>query len=130
MPQILFERTHMATKSVDALVDDLRMLGEERHATVEAVRSLVAKSFATVSEEVKYGGILFASEIQFCGVFAYKEHVSVEFSSGAGITDTFGYLEGSGKFRRHVKLTNVKDIKTKHLKEYLALALAAAMKAP
>ncbi len=118
----------MSTKSVGALIDDIRMLGEERHATVEAVRALIAKSLASVVEEVKYGGILFASEIQFCGVFAYKEHVSVEFSSGAGIADAFGHLEGSGKFRRHVKLMNVKDIKAKHLKEYLALALASAKK--
>jgi hypothetical protein len=116
----------MATKSVEALVEDFRILGEERHDVVQAVRALIKKSFPTVVEEVKYGGILFAADTQFCGVFAYKEHVSVEFSSGAAIKDAFGYLEGSGKFRRHLKLANIEDLKIKQLKAYLQLALVAA----
>lgn len=117
----------MASKSVEALIDDFRTLGEAQHAIVQAVRTLLKKQFKNLSEEVKYGGILFTSGVQFCGVFAYKEHVSVEFGHGAAIQDDMGHLEGSGKFRRHLKLTGIEDIKTKQLKEYLLLALAAAV---
>lgn len=116
----------MLIKSVQTLLDDIRLVSEERHAVVEAVRALVKKSFTPFAEEVKYGGILFASEIPFCGVFAYKEHVSVEFSHGARIDDTLGLLEGSGKGRRHLKLTSLDDIKSKKLAQYLPLALKAA----
>ncbi|HIH0966215.1 TPA: DUF1801 domain-containing protein, partial [Vibrio cholerae] len=50
---------------------------------VEGVRKLVKAVVSPLSEEVKYGGILFTSDVQFCGVFAYKKHVSVEFNKGA-----------------------------------------------
>ncbi len=119
----------MPTKPVQTLLDDIRLVSEERHAVVEAVRALVQKSFTPFAEEVKYGGILFASGVQFCGVFAYKEHVSVEFSHGARIDDTWGHLEGSGKGRRHLKLVSLDDIKAKQLAQYLPLALAAAQSA-
>jgi len=116
----------MAKKSVQTLLEDIRLLGAGQYEIVEAVRALVKKNFKAVEEEVKYGGILFSSDIQFCGVFAYKEHVSVEFGSGAHIADTFGHLEGSGKGRRHVKLKFIADIKSKKLAQYLPLALKAA----
>ncbi len=116
----------MATKSVQALIEDIRLVSETNYEIVCAVRALVKRSFEPVAEEVKYGGILFTSQVQFCGVFAYKEHVSVEFGSGAKIKDAFGFLEGSGKGRRHLKLMSVQDIKHKRLAEYLLLAHSAA----
>ena len=116
----------MAAKSVDALVEDIRTLSEERHATVQAVRALVKKSIKPLAEEVKYGGILFSSGVPFGGVFAYKDHVTFEFGSGAAIIDEMGHLEGSGKHRRHIKLTSVAEITEKQLALYLPLALSAA----
>ncbi len=116
----------MATKSVQSLLEDIRLLSEQNYEIVEAVRVLVRKTFATSSEEVKYGGILFTPGVQFGGVFAYKAHVTVEFGSGAKMTDTFGFLEGAGKGRRHVKLMSVAQIKDKKLAQYLPLALMAA----
>lgn len=116
----------MTTKSVQELLDDVRLIGDEPFTLVESVRNLVKKTISPVTEEVKYGGILFASGVQFCGVFAYKQHVSVEFGSGAKIADTFGHLEGGGKGRRHIKLHSAKDIKAKELAHYLPLALDAA----
>jgi hypothetical protein len=93
----------MATKSVQTMIEDMRLVSEELYEIVETVRALVKKQFSASAEEVKYGGILFSSGVQFCGVFAYKAHVTVEFGNGAKINDTFGHLEGSGKGRRHQK---------------------------
>ncbi len=117
-------------KTVPALLEDIRLLGEEHFQVVEAVRSLVRKNIKPLSEEVKYGGILFSSGVAFGGVFAYKEHVSVEFGHGAKIEDQEGFLEGTGKGRRHIKLKTVGDIPAKRLAAYLPLALAAARSAP
>jgi hypothetical protein len=117
---------NMAAKSVEALLSDIQMLGQEQVAITEAVRALVKKSFKPFAEEVKYGGILFSSDVPFCGVFTYKEHVSVEFGQGAKIVDPFGHLEGAGKGRRHLKLRSIADIKEKKLAHYLPLALQAA----
>ena len=44
----------------------------------------------------------------------------------AAIADPFGHLEGTGKGRRHVKLTSLADVKGKKLSQYLPLAVAAA----
>jgi hypothetical protein len=112
----------MPAKSVQSLVEDIRLLSQVNHEIVEAVRSLVKKTFKPMSEEVKYGGILFSSGVQFCGVFAYKEHVSVEFGSGAKIKDELGHLEGWGKGRRHLKLGSPAEVESKKLEQYLLLA--------
>jgi hypothetical protein len=116
----------MTKKSVQALLEDIRLVSEQNYEIVEAVRALVKETFEITSEEVKYGGILFASGVQFGGVFSYKAHVTVEFTSGSKITDTCGFLEGTGKRRRHIKLMSVAQIKDKKLAQYLSLALHAS----
>lgn len=116
----------MTKKTVQALLDHIQLLGSEQHSLVESVRELIKQTVPPVSEEVKYGGILFTSDVPFCGVFAYKQHVSVEFGQGAKISDTLGHLEGNGKGRRHIKLHSIKDIEAKNLAHYLPLALKAA----
>lgn len=114
------------TRTVQALLEDIRLLGEMQFSVVEAVRALVKRSISPLQEEVKYGGILFSSGVQFGGIFAYKEHVTIEFSRGVDIQDTEGFLEGSGKGRRHIKLQSVNDIAAKKLDFYLPLAVQAA----
>ena len=116
----------MPAQSVHSIVEAIRLQSATNHAIVEAVRALVRKTFKAASEEAKYGGILVTADVQFCGIFAYRNHVSVEFGSGAKIKDDIGLLEGSGKGRRHVKLTSVADIKSKRVAEYLVLAHRAA----
>ncbi|MCZ8219296.1 MAG: DUF1801 domain-containing protein [Acidovorax sp.] len=118
----------MATRSVPALLEDIRFLGETQYAIVQAVRALVLQPpFEAPTEEVKYGGILFAAQgVSFCGVFAYQGHVSVEFGQGARISDPLGHLEGAGKGRRHLKLRSIDDLAHKQLAQYLPLALEAA----
>lgn len=113
----------MTKKSVQALLEDIRLVSEQNYEIVEAVRTLVKKTIETTSEEVKYGGILFTTGVKFGGVFAHKAHVTVEFGNGAKINDPFGFLEGTGKGRRHIKLTTTTQIKDKKLAQYLSLAL-------
>jgi hypothetical protein len=120
------QEDRMATKSVQTLLEDIRHVSEKNYEIVEAVRDLVKKTCKPSAEEVKYGGILFACGVQFCGVFAYKEHVTVEFGHCAKIKDELGHLEGAGKGRRHLKLRSVHDIQAKKLALYLPLALKAA----
>lgn len=119
----------MPPKSIDGLLQEIRLASEEQYQVTDAVRNLVKSTFPQVSEEIKYGGILFTSTVQFCGVFAYTDHVSLEFGHGAKIKDPFGQLEGSGRLRRHLKIRSVAQIESKYLAEYLQLALHAAKSA-
>lgn len=111
---------------IQALLEDMLHLVGAQHSIVKGVRQLVKEMISPITEEVKYGGILLTADVQFGGVFAYKNHVSVEFSKGALIDDAFGYLEGSGKGRRHLKLYSIEDIESKQLADYIVLALEAA----
>ena len=114
----------MSDPKVDELLHDLQLTHPDLHALVQAVRNLVRAAAPKASERVMYGGILFSAPEQFCGVFAYSAHVTMEFGRGAELDDTHGMLEGKGKFRRHIKLQSIADIASKHLKDYVAQALA------
>ena len=57
------------------------------------------------------------------GIFTYKDHVSLEFSEGAGFDDPNGHLEGKGKNRRHLKFRALEDVDTKDTKMFLKQAL-------
>ena len=115
----------MTTPRVANLLEDIRRLSEDRFALVQALRKLVLDLDSGVSEEVKYGGLLFSAGKPFCGVFAYAKHVSLEFGDGAALPDEHGVLEGAGKLRRHIKLGTMNDVGQKHVLHYLTLALRA-----
>jgi hypothetical protein len=107
---------------VDNLLQDLSLVNPDNYQMVQEVRKLVLTIDDGVSEEVKYGGILFSVEKSFCGVFAYANHISLEFGDGALMPDMFGVLEGKGKFRRHIKLTCLADVTEKQVVHYVKLA--------
>ncbi len=76
----------------------------------------------------KYGGELFApypGDEKVCvgGIFIYTNHLSLEFTQGAGFDDPDGLLEGKGKYRRHLKLRTPQDIETKRARFFLEQAL-------
>jgi hypothetical protein len=57
------------------------------------------------------------------GVYAYKDHVPVEFSNDATFSDAANQLEGKGILRRHLKLHSLPDIAAKDVAGFLAQAL-------
>lgn len=116
----------MAVKTVQAWLDDIRLLYPERHALVTAIHERIIDAAPRATVEVKYGGLLFGSPMPFCGIFVHRAHVSVEFSHGALIEDSAGLLQGAGKYRRHLKLTSTGDVDEKRLADHVLLALAAA----
>lgn len=114
----------MSDPKVERLLHDLQLTHPDLHAIVQAARATVRAVAPAASETLMYGGILFSAPAQFCGVFAYGAHVSMEFGQGAELDDTHRMLEGKGKFRRHIKLHALADIESKHLKDYVAQAFA------
>lgn len=118
----------MPADRISKLLEDIRLLDQVRFELVQALREIILRLTPAITEEVKYGGILFSAGQPFCGVFSYAKHVSLEFGAGASLPDEFKVLEGEGKFRRHIKLASAQDISGKHVREYLALALKASSK--
>lgn len=116
----------MTTDRIAQFLEDARSIGDERFQLVQGLRKEVLGIDKSISEEVKYGGILFAGGRPFCGIFSYAKHVSLEFSDGVLLPDKHKVLEGEGKFRRHIKLFLQDDIVAQHVYAYLALAFKAS----
>ncbi len=76
-----------------------------------------------------YGGTVFEVEsgnpkTMVCGHFIYTNHVSLEFTNGYQLQDSGNVLEGKGKFRRHIKLIDSKDIQAKSVRSMIKQAFA------
>ena len=107
---------------VEHLLSDLRLTNQTGYDLVQEVRKAVYSAVPRASECVMYGGFMFAATAKFCGVFAYTEHVSIEFGRGCDLEDPHRVLEGSGKLRRHIKVHTLADIKAKHVRAYITQA--------
>nr|WP_086938257.1 DUF1801 domain-containing protein [Thaumasiovibrio occultus] len=78
----------------------------------------------SLQQEIKYGGLVFLQAGDLIGgLFSYKQHVSVEFSHGAGFSDPTAALEGGGKHRRHLKIRTVDDITTIDVSSFIKQAV-------
>lgn len=108
----------MSDERVERLLHELQITNPDGYELVQAVRSAIYSVVPKAAERVMYGGFMFSGDEQFCGVFAYKKHVSVEFGRGCDLDDPHGVLEGNGKLRRHIKLFSVTDITAKFLELY------------
>ncbi|WP_200951470.1 DUF1801 domain-containing protein [Ensifer sp. Root31] len=82
-------------KRIEAFLADIRDRGDTQFAIVSRLREIALASGAGISEEIKYGGLLFSAARPFCGIFPYSAHVTLEFSEGAALPDAHGVLDGS-----------------------------------
>lgn len=112
----------MSSVKVQQFLQDVQRANPAHHDCIEHIRAMLLALGADVSEEVKYGGLLFGTHQHFCGLFSYSEHVTVEFSEGAALADLYTVLEGNGKYRRHIKLRSPEDIEQKHVDAYVTQA--------
>ncbi len=108
---------------VQQLLDDLRVTDSEKYALLQALREVVIGCCPTLSERIMYGGIMFSVSEDFGGLFVYKKHISFEFNQGYRFTDPNAWLEGKGKFRRHIKLVSIGDIERKQVEYFVAQAI-------
>jgi len=102
-------------KGVQEFIDKTGASDPIRHQILLELRKIVFENFPDVKERMMYGGILFSLDDDFGGVFVYKNHVSFEFGNGFLFQDPEKLLEGNGKYRRHVKIKYLDEVKTKKL---------------
>ncbi|MFN7609522.1 MAG: DUF1801 domain-containing protein [bacterium] len=115
----------MSCLSIEAFLNDLREHRQDKFQIFVRLREMVLAAGPAITEEVKYGGLLFSSNVGFCGIFVYTAHVTLEFSDGAALPDPQGVLAGGGKHRRHIKILAMQDVEAKHVEKYVALAYKA-----
>ena len=105
---------------IKQFLTDIRDISAEQYEIIISLRELIRKVKPDAEEEIKYGGLVFNSNQQLItGIFIRKEHISLEFSFGAGFEDKQGFLEGNGKFRRHLKINHIGDIQNKDAETFV-----------
>lgn len=116
----------MNSDRIENFLQEVREHRGDLFPIVARLREIVLASGPTITEEVKYGGLPFSSRSGFCGVFAYKAHVTLEFSKGASLPDPHGVFAGNGKHRRNIKIFKLPDIEDKQVAEYVRMARQTA----
>lgn len=100
-------------EQVEKFLEEIMMLSDEQFNILQELRKIVFKVYPKTNERMMYGGIMFSLENDFGGVFVRKNHVSFEFLNGFTMNDPDRLLEGNGKFRRHLKVKSLSNIKEK-----------------
>ncbi len=114
----------MTSPAIADLIDSIGTKSPTLHAVVVELRGLVHQNAPEAGEELKYGGIFYSHKRPVCGIYAFKNHVSLEFSRGAEFDD--GGLLGDGEYRRHLKFSAPSDVDATRVARYITEAYSRA----
>ena len=99
-------------EKVQIFFEGILMSDTEKHNSLLEIRKIVFHIHTNAVERIMYGGIMFSLNAKdFSGLFVRGSHISLEFSNGYKMKDPNQFLEGNGKFRRHLKIKTYADIK-------------------
>ncbi len=104
---------------VQQLLTDIELTDPEKYDMLLRLRDIVFAHHPQTKERVMYGGIMFSLADDFGGIFVRKKHISFEFTAGNELKDPDKFLEGTGKYRRHLKLSSQNDIEAKKVAYYV-----------
>jgi|SRR3989339_1607236 len=110
-------------KKVQKFLEEIIMFNEEQFEILQKLREIVFKIYPKTVERMMYGGIMFSLEDDFGGLFVRKNHISFEFGKGFIMKDPKKLLEGTGKFRHHLKIKSLADIKNKNVDFFVKQAI-------
>jgi len=109
---------------VRKFLDEIIVIDSEKFDILNSMREIVFNSYPKTDERIMYGGIMFSLDNEdFGGLFVRKNHISFEFSKGFLMKDPNQFLEGSGKFRRHLKIRSKDDIRNKDVSSFVQQAV-------
>ena len=75
-------------QKITNFIQDIQAINPEQVESLLAIRTLFNEINKTLTEEIKYGGLVFLnSDTLIGGIFPYKNHLSIEFSNGADFSD-------------------------------------------
>lgn len=108
------------SKEVRQYIQDLLDFDQEKADIVIELYKLFEEHNNEFTDKFIYGGIgIYLGTELIGGLWVSKHHVSLTFSDGYKMEDKFNMLEGSGKFRRHIKVKELSEIESKHCSFYI-----------
>lgn len=114
-------RGRIQARSTDAY---FAAIPEATRATAIAVRDVVRRAAPDLVETMCMGVPHWAGRDYVLYLADYTHHVNLGFRKGAGIRDTTGLLEGTGKGLRHVKVRVGEPVPAKELTVLIRRAVA------
>jgi hypothetical protein len=108
---------------VEKYLDDVKTFDSANYLIVEKLRTIIFQLSPDIQEFVKYNGLMYKTEIGVGGIFSYSNYSSFEFSNGFQLEDKYNQLEGSGKFRRHIKFESLESIELNNFVYYFIQSL-------
>ena len=107
-------------KKVQNFLEEIMIKDPEKHHSLIKMRDIVYDAYPETDEKIMYGGIVFFLKTEmFSGLFANKNHITLEFSKGFLMKDPDKRLEGKGKYRKHLKIRTHADILNKDVAFYV-----------
>lgn len=106
-------------QKVKQFLDDLEEFVPEKAKIIKALRKMILQIMPKTEEVMMYGGIVYKTDKLLCGLFTRKNHISIEFGKGSEMDDPYSVLEGTGKERRHIKISAYRDIEEKKVQYYV-----------
>ena len=111
-------------KKVQEFLDEILIVDNEKLIILNAMREIVFENYQTTDERIMYVGIMFSIDNDdFGGLFIRKNHISFEFIKGFLMKDPNKLLEGNGKYRRHLKIKSIDDVKDKNVDLFVKQAV-------
>lgn len=111
-------------EKVQNFLDGIMMMDSEQYNSLIEMREIVFDIYPKTEERIMYGGILFSINGEdYSGLFVRKNHISFEFSNGFMMNDPNNSLEGSGQYRRHLKIKSQEDISNKEVAFFVKQAV-------
>jgi len=78
---------------------------------ISALRKFMKKTAPTLVESVKWGnGVWLGEEWPVAFLHAKNDHLQFGFFSGSELSDPKKFLQGSGKYIKHIKVYTISDI--------------------
>lgn len=110
-------------KKIEQFLRKSLAVDEEKAGILISIRESILEVCPNASEEIKYGGLVYIIDSDLiAGIFIRKNHVSLEFGFGYKMSDPEHHLEGSGKYRRHLKFKSEHDLLNKNVEYFLKQA--------
>lgn len=108
----------------DEMKQLIQQLREYLKKLTEPTRELVFDSYNSVN--IGYGFTEKAWDC-YCGIIIYSKHINISFPAGASLIDKQGLLQGFGSKVRHIKVSNMEEIKENGIKTLLLEARDKAL---
>jgi hypothetical protein len=114
---------------INTFIKDLEVIDPKKNKIVKQLRKIFNIKYPELGERFIYGGIGFYHNNELIGgIFVSKKHVSLTFSNGAQFKDPKKSLDGTGKYRRFLKIVDFKDIKIKEVGYFIDQAVSCEKK--